>query len=136
MPSADSSPLKDQCHDSTPTVEQISWECRRAGKGTSGDEEQQIDSYLTQQKCEWIFNPPHASHAGGIWEHMIGMAQKILDAMLHKLPTKQLTHKVFTTLNSSPLPPESTDPEGPMLMHEVLGNYCRCFLTLWTVGEF
>ena len=62
---------------------------------------------------------PHASHAGGISERMIGMARKILDAMLHELPTKQLTHEVLTTLmaevvaimNSRPLTPVSTDPD-------------------------
>ena len=85
---------------------------------------EQISSYLARQECEWIFNPPHASHAGGIWERMIGMARKILDAMLHELPTKQLTHEVLTTLmaevsaimNSRPLTPVSTDPEAPKIL--------------------
>jgi hypothetical protein len=30
-----------------------------------------IEAYLVHKGCEWIFNPPHASHAGGIWERMI-----------------------------------------------------------------
>ena len=85
---------------------------------------EQISSYLARQECEWLFNPPHASHAGGIWERMIGMTRKILDAMLHELPTKQLTHQVITTLmaevstimNSRPLAPVSTDPEAPEIL--------------------
>ena len=71
-----------------------------------------------------VFNPPHASHAGGVWERMIGIARKILDAMLYELPTKHLTHEVLTTLmaevsaimNSRPLAPVSTDPEAPQIL--------------------
>jgi hypothetical protein len=85
---------------------------------------EQISSYLARQECEWLFNPQHASHAGGIWERVIGMTRKILDAMLHELPTKQLTHEVLTTLmaevsaimNSRPLVPVSTDTEAPEIL--------------------
>ena len=66
--------------------------------------DEQINTFLARRECEWIFNPPHASHAGGIWERMIGMARKILDAMLHELPTKQLTHEVLTTLMAESWP--------------------------------
>ncbi|CAB3996697.1 PREDICTED: uncharacterized protein LOC106632917 [Paramuricea clavata] len=82
---------------------------------------EQISSYLARKECEWLFNPPHASHAGGIWERMIGMTRKTLDAMLQELPTKQLTHEVLTALmaevsaimNSRPLAPVSIDPKAP-----------------------
>eukprot|EP00064_Thunnus_orientalis_P010394 superscaffoldBa00001412_g10420 len=30
-----------------------------------------LQNYLSQQGCTWEFNPPHASHVGGSWEHMI-----------------------------------------------------------------
>ena len=61
---------------------------------------------------------------GGVWERMIGLARKILDAMLHELPTKQLTHEVLTTLmaevstivNNRPLTPVSNDPEAPEIL--------------------
>ena len=39
-----------------------------------------IQAYLAAQSCEWIFNPLHASHAGGTWECMIGVTRKILDS--------------------------------------------------------
>jgi hypothetical protein len=61
---------------------------------------------------------------GGIWEWMIGRAWNVLDAMLHELPTKELTHEVLTTLmaevsaimNSRPLVPVSTNPEAPGIL--------------------
>jgi hypothetical protein len=77
-----------------------------------------IEAYLVREGCEWIFNPPHASHAGGIWERMIGIARRILDSMLSELPSKRLTHEVLSTLmaeitaivNNRPLIPVSNDP--------------------------
>ena len=56
---------------------------------------EQISSYLAHQQCEWVFNPPYTSHAGGVWQRMIEIARKILDAMLYELPTKHLTHEVL-----------------------------------------
>lgn len=35
-------------------------------------------SYLLKEGCEWVFNPPRASHAGGAWERMIGVARRVL----------------------------------------------------------
>ena len=83
-----------------------------------------IDAYLSQKGCEWIFNSPHASHTGGIWERMIGVSRKILDAMLSELGSKNLTHEVLSTLmaevsaiiNNRPLVPVSNDPEMPEIL--------------------
>jgi hypothetical protein len=108
MLSADSSPLEDQY-----SRMQFRSDCGTNFVGAQTElatalqemKNEQISSYLAQE-CEWLFNPPHASHAG-----------LILDAMLHELPTKQLTHEVLTTLmaevsaimNSRPLAPVSTE---------------------------
>jgi hypothetical protein len=83
-----------------------------------------IEAYLVREGCEWIFNPPHASHAGGIWERMIGIAGRILDSMVSELPSKRLTHEVLSTLmaeitaivNNWPLIPVSNDPEAPEIL--------------------
>ena len=32
-----------------------------------------VDTYLSKERCEWVFNPPHGSHMGGVWERMIGI---------------------------------------------------------------
>ena len=80
--------------------------------------------YLLKEGCEWIFNPPHASHADGAWERMIGVTRRILEAMLAEVPSKHLTHEVLTTLmaevsaiaNARPLVPVSSDPEVPEIL--------------------
>ncbi|KAL4009495.1 hypothetical protein ACER0C_003347 [Sarotherodon galilaeus] len=82
-----------------------------------------LQLYLTIQGCSWEFNPPHASHMGGSWERMIGVARRILDSMI--LQNKvQLTHDVLCTLmaevtaiiNARPLVPVSSDPENPFIL--------------------
>ncbi|XP_052799499.1 uncharacterized protein LOC128231119 [Mya arenaria] len=82
-------------------------------------ENKPLKDYLVDSGINWVFNPPHSSHFGGVWERMIGVARKILDAML--LNVKQLTHEVLQTfmaevssiMNARPLTPVSTDPEVP-----------------------
>ena len=83
-----------------------------------------LKAYLESNGCEWVFNPPHASHAGGAWERMIGIARRILNAMLAELPTRHLTHDVLSTLmaeitaiiNNRPLVPVSSDPTVPEIL--------------------
>ncbi|KAI4872908.1 hypothetical protein NFI96_015842 [Prochilodus magdalenae] len=44
---------------------------------------------------------PHSSHMGGVWERMIGVARRILDALLLlKKKALHLTHEVLVTLMS------------------------------------
>lgn len=83
-----------------------------------------IKDYLLQQKCTWVFNPPHSSHMGGAWERMIGVARRILDSMLLQVGPSKLTHEVLITfmaevsaiVNARPLIPVSTDPEAPLIL--------------------
>ena len=83
----------------------------------------QLDKYLQEQKCSWMFNPPHASHMGGAWERLIGVARRILNSMFSQLKSP-LTHEVLTTLlaevcaimNARPLVPVSSDPEFPLVL--------------------
>nr|XP_054593164.1 uncharacterized protein LOC129160055 [Nothobranchius furzeri] len=77
-----------------------------------------INTYLLKEGITWIFNPPHASHHGGTWERMIGLARRILDTMFLQLKDK-LTHEVLVTfmaevaaiINARPLVPVTHDPE-------------------------
>lgn len=82
-------------------------------------ENPELQSYLKDQGCTWDFNLPHSSHMGGVWERMIGIARRILDAMLLKIHSPNLTHEVLTTLmaevaaimNARPIVPVSSDPD-------------------------
>ena len=75
------------------------------------------------QDVKWIFNPPHSSHMGGVWERMIGVARSILDSMLLG-NSKNLTHETLVTLmaevsaviNSRPITAVSTDPDDPTIL--------------------
>ncbi|XP_026113195.1 uncharacterized protein LOC113091779 [Carassius auratus] len=105
----------------------------RSDRGTNfvgAVKELQIDSsdselkgFLQNQGCTWTFNAPHSSHMGGVWERMIGIARRILEALLMKTPTR-LTHEVLTTLmaevmaimNSRPLIPISSDTGMPQVL--------------------
>ncbi|KAI4871708.1 hypothetical protein NFI96_005782 [Prochilodus magdalenae] len=83
-----------------------------------------VKRYLSEEGCSWVFNPPHASHMGGAWERMIGVARRILDSMLQQTSPSRLTHDVLSTLmaevtgiiNSRPLTPILSDPDSPFLL--------------------
>lgn len=61
---------------------------------------------------------------GGVWERMIGVARRILDAMLLKVHSPNLTHEVLATLmaevatimNARPIVPLSSDPDMPTVL--------------------
>lgn len=87
-------------------------------------EDQPLRKFLSKNGCCWIFNTPYSSHMGGVWERVIGLARRILDAILLKQPKRQLTHDVLVTLmaevtailNNRPLVPVSTDPSNPLIL--------------------
>ncbi|KAI7814396.1 hypothetical protein IRJ41_017003, partial [Triplophysa rosa] len=83
-----------------------------------------VEEYLDTQSCTWVFNPPHASHMGGAWERMIGIARSILDCMLLEEKRSHLSHEVLTTfmaevtaiMNARPLIPVSSDPDSLLIL--------------------
>ncbi|XP_071147401.1 uncharacterized protein [Mytilus edulis] len=83
-----------------------------------------MKQFLSDNEIVRIFNPPHASHFGGVWERMIGSCRRILDSLLLQNKFKDLTHEVLSTLmcevsamvNSRPLVPVSSDPENPSVL--------------------
>lgn len=80
-----------------------------------------MKAFLEDSNCTWVFNPPHSSHMGGSWERLIGVARRILDALL--VQTGRLTHEVLTTLlaevtaimNARRLVPVSNDPDSSFI---------------------
>ncbi|XP_062604474.1 uncharacterized protein LOC134266275 [Saccostrea cucullata] len=87
-------------------------------------EDHSLKTFLAHKRIVWRFNPPHASHFGGTWERMIGIARRILGAMLMDTKHGKLTHEALTTfmaevmaiMNSRPLVPMSTDVEAPFVL--------------------
>ena len=55
-----------------------------------------INSYCIKKEVNWSFNPPSASHMGGIWERMIRSIRKVLTALLRD--RHRLTDDVLETL--------------------------------------
>ena len=80
-----------------------------------------LERYTKGQGCEWLFNPPHASHFGGVWERQIGTIRRVLDAMFLVLGRSQLTHELLVTLmtevtaivNARPLTTVPSDADEP-----------------------
>lgn len=87
-------------------------------------EEPNVRKYLGEEGCTWVFNPPHSSHMGGVWERMIGISRRILNSMLMQTSASRLTHEALSTLmaevtaiiNARPLVPISSDPDSPFLL--------------------
>ena len=74
-----------------------------------------IHEFLRQKNIVWKFNPPTASHMGGIWERVIRSVRKILRALLGEQivsdeSLRTLMTEVQGILNSRPLTPASSDP--------------------------
>lgn len=87
-------------------------------------EDSSVKDYLCSRGTVWTFNPPHASHMGGVWERMIGVTRRILDKMLKDHSARGLTHEVLTTflaeasaiINFRPLTAIPTDPDSPFIL--------------------
>lgn len=83
-----------------------------------------VSTFLHESGSTWILNAPHSSHMGGVWERMIGVARRILDAILLSTKVKTLTHETLTTfmaevcaiMNARPIAEISSDPESPLIL--------------------
>lgn len=70
--------------------------CRELDMATN---DSAVTKHLQEKGWSWAFNRAHASHMGGSWERLIGVARRILDAMLLQKGPICLTHEIFSTFN-------------------------------------
>ena len=74
-----------------------------------------IQDELNERGIRWLFNPPAASHMGGVWERQIRTVRKVLAGLTRE---QILSHEMLTTLlvvakgiiNNRPITPVSSDP--------------------------
>lgn len=77
-----------------------------------------IQDFLHQRDIEWVFNPPAASHMGGVWERQIRTIRNILRGLANQ---QMLDDEALTTLmclaesivNSRPITKVSDDARDP-----------------------
>ncbi|XP_071948920.1 uncharacterized protein [Antedon mediterranea] len=76
----------------------------------------QIHQYLSQNHVEWKFNPPAASHQGGVWERCIRTVRKVLSSLMEEQTINDETLQtlfceVETIVNGRPITKVSDDPK-------------------------
>ena len=83
-------------------------------------DQKEITEKLRQQNIDWKFNPPAASHMGGVWERQIRTARRILDTLLREHGSRlddeslqTLMCEVESIINSRPLTIISSDVKDP-----------------------
>ena len=77
-----------------------------------------IGKFLLQRNISWKFNPPAASHMGGIWERQIRTIKKVLGAVLKEQTLNDeslstLMCQVEAIINSRPITVVSDDVKDP-----------------------
>ncbi|MCP3857689.1 MAG: transposase family protein, partial [Actinomycetia bacterium] len=65
--------------------------------GANSEIKTEFRNFLTKREIDWSFNPPHASHMGGVWERQIRTIRKVLQALLDKFKG-ELTDEILETL--------------------------------------
>lgn len=83
-------------------------------------DQKEVTEKLRQQNIAWKFNPPAASHMGGVWERQIRTARRILDTLLREHGSRlddeslqTLMCEVESIINSRPLTAISSDVKDP-----------------------
>ena len=81
----------------------------------------EITEKLRQQQVDWKFNPPAASHMGGVWERQIRTTRRILNTLLREHGSRlddeslqTLMCKVESIINSRPITATSSDFKDPL----------------------
>ena len=79
-----------------------------------GWNQKKINDTLLSKEIQWHFQPPNASHRGGVWERMIRSVRAILQALCGEQDLNDETMLTFMAeveriLNDRPLVPSTSD---------------------------
>lgn len=110
----------------------------------------QINDAMVQKQITWRFNPPHASHMGGVWERLIRSAREILKALAKEqiLQDESLLTVIAEAeriLNDRPITALSDDVDDPLPLTPAMllllkqnkclpaGTFCKsdCYPRRW-----
>ncbi|XP_049331748.1 uncharacterized protein LOC111197647 [Astyanax mexicanus] len=77
--------------------------------------DKKIQGTLLKRGISWTFNPPGASHHGGVWERLIRSVRRVLNALTHHQTLtdeglQTLFCEVEAILNNRPITTASSDP--------------------------
>ena len=75
-----------------------------------------IDRQLQQKGIKWVFQPPAAPHASGVWERLLQITKKhlksaVADMLLSDIELTTLLAEVDSIVNNLPITALSNDPE-------------------------
>ena len=78
--------------------------------------EDKIDHQLQQKGIKWVFQPPAAPHASGVWERLVQITKKhlktaVADRLLSDIELRTLLAEVQSIVNNRPITAVSDDPE-------------------------
>ncbi|XP_046546891.1 uncharacterized protein LOC124256977 [Haliotis rubra] len=80
-------------------------------------DQSRLHEYLLKSNISWKFNPPTASHMGGVWERLIRSVRTVLNPLLREFGERiddesyrTLLTEVEGIVNSRPLTTSSDDP--------------------------
>lgn len=97
-------------------------ELNAAKRNMTKKDKDTVISEMLRLQCEFKFNPPAASHMGGVWERQIRTVRNVLSGLMvqhgSRLSTsslRTLLYEVMAIVNGRPLTVESLDcPDGPL----------------------
>ncbi|CAH8287249.1 unnamed protein product [Heterobilharzia americana] len=80
-----------------------------------------INDAMVSKGIRWSFNPPQASHRGGIWERMIRSVRRLLmviskEQTLHDDTLATYFVEIERILNNRPIVPMTTDPKDELAL--------------------
>ncbi|KAK7933319.1 hypothetical protein WMY93_004215 [Mugilogobius chulae] len=80
-----------------------------------------LEAFLADKQCEFVFNAPSASHAGGVWERQIRTIRNVLNATISQCSgrlddasLRTLFYEAMSIINGRPLSVDGiNDPKSP-----------------------